>query len=385
MSHRPWSTSGPNQISGRGEEISYGSYRLQPYPCATALVPTAIERLYIDGCHLTTYQSFEFFQASYAADPVFIHFLHNAELINGNVVVRNDGVVVGETTYFSQQKGGSFGPATWAQMHEACIPVSRPSVHHGKRPYFLLNTLEGNYGHWHLQTLSNVNAYKLASGLFEEKLGLLSLLGLGYEGFRPDTLAALGLDASEIVQAPRDLTHPFERHDLLIVPSTLEVPSAARFSPYLLESLAPLRRRSIGGSPDRLYLTRKDVADRRGIRNSKDLESSLASLGFRSVTTGHMSYDEELQAFANADMVVCPHGGGLTNMIAHPPGLKILELFHSLQMNPWYKNLAALCGHRYSAYCIDPPADEASSKGWNASFDVSVSRVTEAVRAMISG
>ncbi|MCJ2015221.1 glycosyltransferase family 61 protein [Methylobacterium sp. J-076] len=334
--------------------------------------------LTLDDANIDTYQGHQFFQHTYLSEPLFVNVLHDAQLVCGSIVVSRDGLVMNETTSFAQNRGLNFD-FTLAVDHEAAyLPSSSGIVKRYDETGFLFNNTYNNYGHWHLQSASNAQAYYLFKSIIPSTK-LLSFDGIGVEHFRKDAIATLGLDPDEVVRTPRNdrLTH--ERYERLLVPSALCVPNELHFHPGRNEALKNLRKPRTENGHRRLYLSRRDVGNARGIVNTKELFDALQSLGFVEIVTSEMSYASELQTFADADIVVAPHGGGLTNMIAHAGGLKIYELFHSKQLNGWYKNLAAICGHHYSAYCIDPPADEAH-KGWHGSFNVDVPRVMQSLK-----
>lgn len=348
-------------------------------------VYSPVQRLILDYCKIVNHQAFEFLVGSYKSDDLFFNILHDAELIHGHTVIRRDGVVMGESTSFILTKLADFdfalsaNTADWSEayIHRYEIDTSQSGSH------FLFSTLRGNYAHWYMQSLCNVEAVSIAQDIVGEKIGLLSFFGWGSEeSFRRPSMAHVGLDPSELISVPHDLSRPAERYDRLIVPNTVGLPTGCRFHPAVVNSFGKLKPpRSIHGKR-RIFISRRDVTPRQ-ITNSKDLFRRLQKLDFVEICPGEMSYSEELQIFADADVVVAPHGGALANMVAHPPGLKIFEIFHSNQLNGWFKNLSAICGHHYAAYCIDPPVAE-TGKGWQASFSVNIDRVISGIEQFIN-
>ena len=59
-----------------------------------------------------------------------------------------------------------------------------------------------------------------------------------------------------------------------------------------------------------------------------------------------MSFGDQVELFSSADMIVGPHGGGLTNMTWAPPGTPVVEIFGDY-VNPCYMTLAAALDHPY--------------------------------------
>jgi capsular polysaccharide biosynthesis protein len=119
--------------------------------------------------------------------------------------------------------------------------------------------------------------------------------------------------------------------------------------------------------------------NRRAILNEDDLIHELARRGFSIVYCAELSYEQQEAVFRSATVIVSAHGGALTNMIFSAPGAIIIELFHGMQINPWYKNLANILNHRYGFIGFDLPNPMGS---WYSDFTVDVPKVIDLVDAM---
>jgi len=125
-------------------------------------------------------------------------------------------------------------------------------------------------------------------------------------------------------------------------------PSAIRWvRDKILANISP----SLDKSPDRLYVSRAD-ADRRQVVNENKVVSLLEKYGFESIEPGQYSFDNQVQLFAEADMIVGPHGAGLSNMI-YSEDAKILELM-TKESGEHYFVLANECGHSYDLLQCEP-------------------------------
>ena len=111
-----------------------------------------------------------------------------------------------------------------------------------------------------------------------------------------------------------------------------------------------LRRRfRLGSGPPgtrRLLVSRADVPTRR-IANEDALLAVLAPLGFERVVPGLMPINAQLQLFASAEVIIAPHGGALTNLIAAAPGTAVIEVLAELGFAAWYSNVSLICGFRH--------------------------------------
>lgn len=340
---------------------------------------------YVGNC-VPDYREYVF-DDHYQESPTFIHVLNNAKLVGGVVVVTADGVPVHETTYQAELRSRNF-VRCMRDTNEG-IYLNIPECYRIEdHPALLLNTLGDNYGHWHVQSLPNltfVEKFKKA-GLHDAENWLFYISnGYRYEAFRKESIDRFGY--GHVLKVDPWASNPsgcigFRK---LLVPSLHRIPSQERFPSFLKEALAPL---ATAGKPNpdyptKLYLSRKDIGTRRHIQNEDELIPALEKIGFTPIVCGEMSYAQQENVFANAQVILGPHGGALTNMAFAPAGTSIIEIFHGLQFNSWYKNLANILGHRYGFIGFDPPVEELD-KGWSANFSVDVDAVVSLAEAMLA-
>jgi capsular polysaccharide biosynthesis protein len=105
----------------------------------------------------------------------------------------------------------------------------------------------------------------------------------------------------------------------------------------------------------RLYLTRRSEQVRR-VANEADVWAMLEPMGFEMIDAGTLSLDRQIDLFADAAVVVSPHGGALTNILFAHRTL-VVELFESGYVNPCYYVLADRCEHDYW-YLIGPASPD---------------------------
>jgi len=152
-----------------------------------------------------------------------------------------------------------------------------------------------------------------------------------------DALRALGIDESRW----RCLTG--EAHEV----ETLILPQPGGFAPDVLQRLrgALASPRTRGGS-SRLYVSRHDAPSRR-VANEADLLAVLQPLGFRSLTLTGMSLAEQRKTFADAQVIVGPHGAGLTNSLFAPEGATVVELHPRDTANGCFRLTTAAWGQQH--------------------------------------
>lgn len=118
--------------------------------------------------------------------------------------------------------------------------------------------------------------------------------------------------------------------------------------PSSLAALARVRDKlpRFSGSARRLYISRGD-ADRRRISNESALQSALERLGFVTVQLSRYPIEDQIGLFQNADVVVGPHGMGLTNFVLSQSIGHVVELFNPSSGSDDYAAMARSSGINY--------------------------------------
>lgn len=146
----------------------------------------------------------------------------------------------------------------------------------------------------------------------------------------------------------------------------LLLPAVDPFSGFTHPDIVPLLRRTFAhlraapGPRTSLYISRRR-ATRRAMAGEDELERHLAARGFRVVFAEDLTLPEQVGLFAGAEVVVAPHGAGLTNLVwSDAPGL-LLEIHPRGAFNDCYARLALDAGWDYRYADADP--DPATPNG----------------------
>jgi len=141
--------------------------------------------------------------------------------------------------------------------------------------------------------------------------------------YQRELLALAGIEAP-MIQPRRG--HAV-RADRLLVPSnpnwTLQAPPAT--VAWLRDRLRPSTPRPDG--PRRVYITRGTKANTRRYVEEPHVRPELERRGFVMVDPGTLRVQEQIDLFAGAEVVVAPHGAGLSNITFASPGVRVLEMF----------------------------------------------------------
>lgn len=108
----------------------------------------------------------------------------------------------------------------------------------------------------------------------------------------------------------------------------------------------------------KLYISR--AKSRRSLPGEHEIEKVLADKGFKVAYFEEMSFVEQLNAVRSANIIVSPHGAGLSNIIVAKPGTKVVEIMTQGWANSCYGHLASSLGLDYA--CIDADDEMVKSR-----------------------
>lgn len=184
-------------------------------------------------------------------------------------------------------------------------------------------------------------------------------------------LELLGIDRP-LLQPHRDKVWLAER---LLIPSTPnhELDAPAWAVSWLRETFRP----STSSSARRLYITRGDKPNTRRFVREAELWPDLERRGFVRIDPGAHSVQEQIDLFHGAEVVLAPHGAGLTNIVFAAPGLRVLEMFAGDYVHLGLWNIShSLPGCQYRYLVADPVAGPGSRMGGVLTdIDIPVERV----------
>ncbi|HEY9696909.1 MAG TPA: glycosyltransferase 61 family protein [Trichocoleus sp.] len=183
-----------------------------------------------------------------------------------------------------------------------------------------------NYSHWLVDVFPRFDLLRQAN-IDITQIDYFVLKGANLP-FHQQTLNLLGIPEAKILDANR---HPYIQADELIVPSIYAHPGnfCADWVIQFLRKNILSQEINIDSSkyPKYFYITRLGAPNARRVVNEADVMDLLSQYGFEFVTLDTLPVVEQARLFANAEMIVAPHGAGLTNLIFCQPGTKVVEIF----------------------------------------------------------
>ena len=132
-----------------------------------------------------------------------------------------------------------------------------------------------------------------------------------------------------------------------------------------------------GTREKRLYLTRR-YDDHWRTTNEGQVASFLEGHHFETIAPGKMTFQEQVETFSRAEMIVGT-GAGLTNMAFSAPGTKILQFQDPGNFRDYFWFMAASLGHEYSYCCCD----QIDNEGRVADLHVPMEKLEQAVSRIL--
>jgi capsular polysaccharide biosynthesis protein len=134
----------------------------------------------------------------------------------------------------------------------------------------------------------------------------------------------------------------------------------------------------------RLYIPRRNVRMRRVV-NEAAVEEALTALGFEVFDNAAHSVRDQAAAFRDAEIVVAPHGAGLSNIVFCDAGTPVIEIVPEGydQGVTSYRSLSDLFGLRYAQLFAREAAPDRKGNRCNADIELDLEELVGATRALL--
>jgi capsular polysaccharide biosynthesis protein len=215
----------------------------------------------------------------------------------------------------------------------------------GRLAFFQMSRSE-NWFHWLLQVLPRVKQLADSGKKFDALHA--PRMGRPHRESLRCALTALGIDVQVYEDADITADRTIEAPHYAWEPSTGLPPP--RWLIEFLRSLVPLDDAS---GPKSIFVSRRGYKDHDEARGVEHLLGLVVPV----VYPAEMSFAEQVRMFASADLIIAPHGSGLTNVVFCKPHTKIVEVVPP----EYHTNVFALLS--YAASCFYTRIEAVSGKG----------------------
>jgi hypothetical protein len=204
----------------------------------------------------------------------------------------------------------------------------------GKKVAVLTTDGSNTYYHWLFDILPRIQLLKKA-GIFEN-IDLFILPELKHD-FQKSSLSYFNIPNSKILEIKDDeavLT------DNLIVPSLpSEIGTVNLWALNFIRDTFLLDSSNLN-PPRKIYITRKNATERR-LLNEIEIIEFLSRLGFEIIEAENLAFNDQVKIFSQAEVVVSPHGSGLSNIVFCNKKTKVIDLFYGDFLVPCFWVIAA--------------------------------------------
>lgn len=190
------------------------------------------------------------------------------------------------------------------------------------------------YYHWLFDILPRIQLLKM-SGIFED-IDFFVLPKLIYD-FQKSSLAFFNIPNCKILEIEDN--ELIFANDLIVpsLPSDLGTVNLWALN-FIRDSF--LKDISTHTPNRKIYISRKNASARR-ILNESEIIEYLSGLGFEIIEAENLSFDDQVKLFSQAEVVVSPHGSGLSNIVFCNKKTKVIDLFYGEFLVPCFWVIAA--------------------------------------------
>ena len=178
-----------------------------------------------------------------------------------------------------------------------------------------------NYYHWLIDSISRIHLLK-KSGMFH-KVDWFYVPSIKYD-YQIDSLKLLGIPEEKIVESTK---HPHIKADLILAPAYTRgnhyhvLDWAINF---IHDQFPPTDLNKFNNG--KYYISRKDSSIRT-ISNEEEVIELLSQYGFKTIVLSKLPFQDKINLFASAEIIISGSGAGLTNLIFCREGTTIIEIF----------------------------------------------------------
>lgn len=236
----------------------------------------------------------------------------------------------------------------------------------------LFNPWSSNYWHWTVDILTQLEAIEY----YQHKTGIKPKLIVEphLRTWQKESLKLLGYNSEDLIPWQNQTTivkklivPSFRRsYDEIKFHGEISVTACRWLRTHILNNLSDISEPNHFVTT-KIFISRRQALGRRVI-NEFEVMNFLSNLGFKSYVLEEMNYSEQVKLFAQAEIIIAPHGAGLTNLIFADNPI-IIELF-STYLGREFVNLARGLGFKYGCLHCQSPRGEVRQKDGDMIVDI---------------
>ena len=224
-----------------------------------------------------------------------------------------------------------------------------------------------NYYHWLFDVLPRLFLVKDSLDLDSEYWFLLPDTSLR---FQLETMKLLGIPKERLISSSQ---YPHLIADRLVAtshPKSVNAPSDRQVSEWICDRLRmSFMNKTFHQSKSIfsrfIYISRGDNTNQRVLLGEAELISQLSSRGVGLYILSSLTFEEQVELFSNAEVVIGVHGAGFANLVFAPENTLVIELATQSYCPTMFEDIAFHRNHKYQRIIGDeasPVSVEASKQ-----------------------
>lgn len=229
------------------------------------------------------------------------------------------------------------------------------------------NAWSSNFWHWTVDNLTQLEGLEY----YEQQTGIKPklIVEANMRSWQRDSLALLGYEESDLIiydnskRLVKKLIVPSFRRAYDNIYGEISVSACRWLRQKILSNISNVDQIKSDRQSfvTKIVISRSKALGRRVI-NENEVMDALTPLGFSKYILEDLSYSDQVRLFAQAKIIIAPHGAGLTNLLFADNPI-IIEFFSSY-VGREFANLSRGLGFKYGCLgCQLPPGEVRQKEG----------------------
>jgi glycosyl transferase family 61 len=283
------------------------------------------------------------FQNTISFEGPYLAKYERAEVLpDFGMLLVDEKYLIAESLHHKRCHWPLFTPSITALAGNRAL-VCRQTRPHDRNCDYIFIGYNRNYYHWLIDELPRLLSVEKCPELSESPI----LVDFHADAWQVELLDRLGIDGSRLHRVEFRQAVRFDR---LIVPSRLSTkmvahPDAVRF---MRDRVVPHADAMSPQPGKRLYVTRGSNNVRTSsLVNERSVIDKFKKANFRFVDPGKLKIREQIDLFADAEVIAGPGGAGMANALFAPRKAKILELSSASMLCETFGSITSILGQEH--------------------------------------
>jgi len=235
-------------------------------------------------------------------------------------------------------------------------------IHNYTYAFSLVNSKNKNYYHWIIERLPLLEGYEFY--VKQKKIKPKIIIHKNLTPWQKDSLRAIGYNENDCMgwdnknsQVKKFIISSMRRFaKQKDVPWDTLSPSSCKWIRKRILQYYKLPTNPKKGV-EKIYISRSNSPDRK-VLNEDAVFKFLKQQGFKKYYLEELTFEEQVRLFSKADIIVAPHGAGLTNILWAPKTTKVFEIMSKNYPRSDYFQISNALGIKYALFiCNDITRD----------------------------